>query len=95
VSFIKKLFCSRSDESFNISFISIIKINGHLLVNFHILQRRLDGGRGSGKCIALAIIYDLYQGAIWRAIYFHLIRFMTASLIFVSRSSSPRLGETI
>lgn len=35
VNFIKKLFCSRLAVSFNISFISIIKINGHLLVNFY------------------------------------------------------------
>lgn len=49
-------------ESFNISFISIIKINGHLLVNFLI-----------GTPFKIAIIYDLYQGAIWKAIYIHLI----------------------
>lgn len=35
MNFIKKLFCSRLAVSFNISFISIIKINGHLLVNFY------------------------------------------------------------
>lgn len=35
VSLIKKLFCSCLARSFNISFISIIKINGHLLVNFY------------------------------------------------------------
>lgn len=35
MNFIKKLFCSHLAVSFNISFISIIKINGHLLVNLY------------------------------------------------------------
>lgn len=56
MNFIKKLFFHEAClvlESLNVSFISIIKINGHLLVNFLIETP-----------FKIAIIYDLYQGAV-------------------------------
>lgn len=57
MSFIKK----RLADSFNISFIRIIKINGHLLVRCFLLKRCLR------DC---SIIYDLYQGVISRQFIF-------------------------
>lgn len=56
MSLIKKLFCSRFAGSFNISFISIIKINGHLLVNFY-------GKAGELFMILIEVLFggNLYQ----------------------------------